>query len=123
MKRTIALFALLATMLCHAFSCDIKICVQEAYKKAVYAVGDEIVIDVQVQLRHRHCPLAIKDTKFSYINLKIIEATEWKESSAGIYTREVKARITDGKAGDAKLVVDRTCEREGGHAVCWLKKG
>jgi hypothetical protein len=96
--------------------------VQDDLKKEAYLTGDTVVVLVQVQFTHRICPAGIKKTKFTYENLKIAGATEWKETKAGLYTRRIKATITADKEGDAKITATRTCDKEGGHGVCTFKK-
>lgn len=122
MKRIIVLLTLLTVVTLQSFACEIKVGVPDKSKKEAYAQGDEVVIEVQVQLTHRHCSLDIQKTKFTYENLKIMGATDWKEVQPGLYSRQVKAKVTNDKAGDAKLIVDRKCEKDGGYAVCTLKR-
>lgn len=122
MKRLIVLLSLIGLVAFQATACDIKLNVQEKSKKAVYKTGDEVVIEVQVKLLHRNCSYEIQQTKFTYENLKIVGATDWKEVQPGLYTRQIKAKITNDKAGDAKISANRKCNKEGGYAVCTLKK-
>lgn len=122
MKRLLAVLVVVLSVAYQSVACEIKVGVQEKSKKESYKVGDEVVIDVQVQLIHHHCGLEIKKTKFVYENLQIVGATEWKEVRPGTYTRQVKAKVTADKAGDAKLIIDRKCDKEGGYGVCTLKK-
>ncbi len=122
MKKIISLFSVLFFLTGCILACEITTSVQDEFKKPVYKAGDNVVVDVQVQFVHRDCPVNIKDTKFTFENLKIVGATEWKEKSPGLYVRQVKAVVTDDKSGDAKLFVNRQCDKDGGHAVCTLKK-
>ena len=122
MKKLVVLFSLLVMTIVSSVACEIKLSVQEKSQKEVYKAGDEVVIDVEVRLIHRNCHLDIKETKFTYDNLKILGATDWKETSPGVYTRQVKAKITNDKGGDSKLTINRKCDREGGHATCILKQ-
>lgn len=122
MKQRILFFSILVLTATKMFACDISATISESKKKTTYAVGDEVIIDVQVQLTHRVCAVAIKQTKFTYENLKIVGATEWKETKPGLYTRQVKALVTADKPGDSKLSVERKCDKEGGYAVCIIKK-
>ena len=109
---------LLAT--CHLFACDIRFSLPKDANKEMYKSGDEVVIEVQVQFNHRVCPLEIKKTKFIYENLKILGATDWKESKPGFYTRQIKVKIekiSAEKDGQAKISAVRTCDKEGGYAT------
>lgn len=121
MKKGILFFSILVLTATKMFACDISATISGS-KKSTYAVGEEVIIDVQVQLTHRVCPFAIKQTKFTYENLKIVGATEWKETKPGLYTRQVKVIVTADKPGDSKLSVIRKCDKEGGYAVCVIKK-
>ena len=107
-------------------ACDIRLSVHEDdAKKKTYKAGDEATIDVLVQFNHRVCPIEIKKTKFTYENLKILGATEWKETKPGLYTRQIKVKIekiSDEKGGLAKISAVRTCDKEGGYAVFSFNK-
>jgi len=122
MKKLIVFLFLIVLVTCHAFACEINLTVSKDCKKEAYQSGDEVIIEVQVQFTHRVCPLGIKMTKFTYENLKILGATEWTEVKPGLFTRQIKAIVTDEKAGVAKLSAIRKCEKEGGYAVCTLSK-
>jgi hypothetical protein len=102
-------------------ACDITFNIVEN-KKQSYNANDEVVIEVQVKLIHRHCNLSLKDTKFTYEGLKIEGATDWVEAQPGVYTRKVKAKITTDNLKTAKLIVTRKCDKDGGYGVFTLKK-
>ncbi|MDR3328867.1 MAG: hypothetical protein LBS63_02005 [Prevotellaceae bacterium] len=122
MKRIIFIALLLLPASPRLSACEIRMDVQDDLKKDTYLTGDTVVVLVQVQLTHRVCPEGIKRTKFTYENLKIAGATEWKEVKPGLYTRRIKATITADKNGNAKIIAVRTCDKEGGHSVCTFKK-
>ncbi len=122
MKKLIVLLFLIGLVTYHAMACEISFSVSEKYKKEVYKPGDEVIIEVQVQLTHRVCPLEIKKTKFTYENLRILGVTEWKEVKPGFFIRQIKALVTEEKPGDVKLSAIRKCDKEGGYSVCTLKK-
>ena len=107
-------------------ACEILLSVHEdGAKKKTYYAGDEAIIDVLVQFNHRVCPIEIKKTKFTYENLKILGATEWKETKPGHYTRQIKVKIekiSDEKDVQAKISAIRTCDKEGGYAVFSFNK-
>jgi len=95
-----------------ASACEISFTV-EGGQKTSYKTDDEIVVNVKVSLTHRVCKVAAKDTKFKYEGIKIISATEWKEESPGVFTRQIKAKVTaDGKK--IMLSATRSCDKEGG---------
>lgn len=93
----------------------------EGGKKESYKAGDEFSINVKVNLTHRVCKIAAKDTKFKYDGMKIIGATEWKEAGPGVFTRTIKVKLT-GDQDKVKLVATRTCDKEGGLGVFSLTK-
>lgn len=88
-------------------------------KKTVKA-GDEIVINVVLNLTHRTCKVAAKDTKFKFDGLQILGATEWKQESALVYTRQIKAKVMGDNKKNIMLTATRTCDKEGGHGVFTL---
>ncbi len=122
MKKIISLLSVLFLLTGYILACEITATVQDDMKKPVYKTGDNVVVDVEVQFVHRDCPVNIKDTKFTYENLKIVGATAWEEKSPGLYVRQVKAVVTEDKEGDAKLFINRRCDKDGGQGVCVLKK-
>ena len=121
MRKLIALIFLMSLASYHLFACDIRFSLPEnSSKNDVYKVGDEVVVEIQVQFNHRVCPVEIKKTKFTYENLKILGATDWKESKPGLYTRQIKVKIeklSKEKDGQAKISAVRTCDKEGGYAT------
>jgi hypothetical protein len=122
MKRIIVLAVLMILATVRLVACEIRLSVQEATKKEIYSTGDTVIVQAQVQLIHRGCPVAIKKTRFTYENLKIAGATEWKEIKPGLFTRQIKVVITEEKAGQAKISAVRTCGKKGGYAVCLFRK-
>jgi hypothetical protein len=123
MKKVIILLTLFVLATCQLMACEIRFSIREDCKKETYQSGDEVVINIQVQFTHRVCTEGIKKTKFTCENLKILGATEWKEIKPGLYSRQIKATITDEKAEEkAKITAVRKCDKEGGYGVCTLKK-
>jgi len=120
MKRNILTFLFALISIASTWACEISLSTND--KKLTYKVGDEVLINVQVKQIHHHCELGIKDTKFSYAGLKIVSATEWKEVSPGVYTRQVKALVVDTANHESKFTVKRTCDREGGLNAITLKQ-
>lgn len=113
---TIALFAGFSSML----ACDFEFST-DGNKKNCKA-GDEFVITVKLTLTHRVCPVAPKDTKFKPDGLKVVGATEWKEVSTGVFTRQVKVQVLESKNKKVTLSATRTCDKEGGFGVFSLPK-
>lgn len=125
MKKIMVLSILMTLTTFQLLACDISLSIPKDSIKEVYKAGDEVVIDVQIQFNHRVCPVEIKKTKFTYENLKILGATDWKETKPGYYTRQIKVKIekiSDAKDGQAKISAVRTCDKEGGYAVFSFNK-
>ena len=80
----------------------------------VYNVDDILVVEVELVFTHRICPIALKDTKFTYEGVKILGATPWKEVSPMKYTRKLKIQITENKKNMSKISAIRSCDKEGG---------
>jgi len=83
--------------------------------KELYKVGDVIDLNLVVAFTHRACPTAINETEFNVEGLEISEATDWKETKAGmIFEKTMKLKVLSNKEGKLKLSVVRECPREGG---------
>jgi hypothetical protein len=116
-------FMLLGFMLfaVQANACEIKLTVVQG-KKDVYKAGDTITVDVRVTLLHRNCHVDIKSTKLTGEGLEIKSATSWKQNGDGSYVRRVRIVFTNDNKKNAKLVVSRECNKEGGYASLTFKK-
>lgn len=104
----VSLFLLISSVIS---ACEITCTIQNQQDN--YSVGDELVVLVDVQLVHRSCPVAMKQTKFDYSGVKILGATKWKELSSMHYTRKLKVKVTDTSKKHMITVV-RSCNKEGG---------
>jgi hypothetical protein len=120
MKRLVVCLLVAFMSVASALACEITL--KTVGDKQSFKAGDEVLIDVKVKLIHHHCELAIKDTKFTYDGLKIISATPWKEESPGVYTRQVKAQVIASDKSEARLSVQRNCDRDGGRGSITIKK-
>ncbi len=120
-SKAILLFLFLSMLIGTAKACEITLGVESQTKES-YNTGDEIIIKVEVVFSHRACPVAIKDTKFTFDGAKFLGATEWKEVKAGSYTRKVKLKVEQDGKQEIKLTAKRTCEKDGGFASIKLKK-
>ena len=83
-------------------------------KKAVYNVGDIIVVKVKVILTHRSCPVGLKETKFTMKGLKVVSATNWSQKSTMVWERKLKMQVTGTKNGKLVLNAVRECDKDGG---------
>ena len=105
-----------------AISCEISFSVGDKYKKEVYAVGQEIVVDLKVQLTHHHCKVALEDTKISATGCEITGATKWVETTPGVFVRRLKVKVLAGKDNEMKITCQRSCDKDGGLGRISLKK-
>ncbi len=105
----------------NAFSCEIDLKVDDKNKKETYKVGDVIVVKVKVTFTHRVCTSTIDKTKFDTKGLKVEGATDWKETSTGVFERKLKVKITGTKNGKLSLNAVRTCDKTGGYATLSLE--
>lgn len=96
-----------------AQACKIDFKVVKGEKKE-YSVGDEITVQVDVIYTHRVCPEGIDATDFKMQGMKVTGATKWKTNDQRSFTRQMKIKIIDTKAGDTKMTVTRTCNKQGG---------
>ncbi|MFH2094514.1 MAG: hypothetical protein ABIJ16_02345 [Bacteroidota bacterium] len=115
LKRSVVLlvFFLALTGTTKLFSCEIVITV-DGEQKEIYKPGDEIVINVKITFTHRVCNAGIKQTTFDSKGLDILTATDWKETSPGVWERKLKVKVTGTKKGKLFLTATRTCDKEGG---------
>ncbi len=119
MKKILIFSLLLLSTTISAIACDITLKVEK--EKSVYSVGDEIVVKITIVLIHRDCPINIKNTQLTPVNLKILQGTDWKEVSKGTWERKLKLKVLETNQKEATLTVLRTCEREGGKAILKFK--
>lgn len=119
MKKFTILLALIVASTFSVMACDITFKVEK--EKTAYAVGDEIVVKVTIVLIHRDCPVNIKNTQFTPVNLKILQGTDWKETSKGTWTRKLKLKVLQTTDKEATITAIRTCQREGGKGVLKFK--
>lgn len=103
------------------FACEILFTVAGQHKD-VYQVDEELILKVEIILTHRVCPVAMKDTKFTYEGVKVLGATEWKEETPGKFTRKIKLKVENDGKENIKLTALRTCEKDGGYGSITLAK-
>jgi hypothetical protein len=120
MKKIGLIFALFIGIVVTGQACDFEFTTKDNLKNC--KPGDEIVINVKLTLIHRNCVIAAKDTKFKYDGLQVLSATEWKQESPGVFSRQIKVKILDDKKDKIKLTATRTCDKEGGYGVFTLDK-
>lgn len=100
-----------------ANACEINFKIREGNKTS-YAVGDQLVVEVEVVFTHRTCPVSLKETQFKYEGVKILGATDWKQVTEMKYTRKLKVQVTElkkGKSGKSQIFAIRSCDKEGGY--------
>ena len=91
-----------------AISCEIKFKVL-GEKKKEFAVGEEIIVRVDVVFTHRVCPEGIKNTKFKYNGVTVLCATKWAETSKGKFQRKLKLKVS---SDDKKKMVDKSVSKD-----------
>jgi hypothetical protein len=120
MKKFFLIILMVIVPFCWSSACDIKFSIPGENK--TYKTGEEVIIEVTVTLTHRNCHTDITDTKFTYEGLKILGATDWKETQPGTYVRRIKTQVLKNQSEEAKLIASRKCDKDGGYGVCKLKK-
>jgi len=101
-------------------ACDFKFST-EGDKKSC-KTGEIFVIDVKLTLTHRTCIVTPEQTKFKPEGIEVVAATKWKETSPGIWTRQIKVKVLDNKLKKISLSATRTCDKEGGYGIYSLDK-
>lgn len=96
-----------------AKACEIEFEILQG-KKEKYNAGDVMVLKIVVTLTHRTCPEGIKKTKFKMNGLKVVGATDWKQTSAMVYERKLKVQVLSNKNGKLIFNAIRTCDKDGG---------
>jgi hypothetical protein len=105
--------ALLIALPAIAKACDITVSVDEL-KKEVYKAGDIVVVKIIVVLKHRNCDVDINETSVKVSGSQITASTKWVNTEGKTWERKIKVKIVADKSGKAMIVVERTCDRDGG---------
>ncbi|PLW99953.1 MAG: hypothetical protein C0594_16350 [Marinilabiliales bacterium] len=114
-KGLLVIMVLLTSVLVQkAVACEFEFKV-DGDKKEVYKAGDVVVVKVKVTFTHMVCDVGIQKTKFETDGLKIEGATDWKETSPGIWERKLKLKVTGNDKGELVLSGTRTCNKTGGY--------
>lgn len=112
MKNKLLLLLILLGIQLIGKACDITLTLSDASRKASYKVKDEIVVLVTVKHTHRVCKLPIEETTYEPDGVKILAATDWKEVSAGQWTRKIKLEVTGKESRKRSFAVRRKCSRD-----------
>ena len=112
----------MAVTLVSSMACEVEFTVLEAHKKTVYKADEEIVVLLKVVYTHRKCDINIENSKIGATGGKITGATKWTQTSPGIYERKLKVKVVKDDLKELKVVCQRTCDKEGGHAELVLNK-
>jgi hypothetical protein len=118
MKQIIKGLLLVAVLLVgiSASACEIKFKVTSG-EKELYAVGDELVVVVEVVYTHKVCPEGIEATKFNFTGTKALGATKWTQLSEGHFERKFKLSIIEDKKDRHLFNAVRTCDKDGGNGT------
>jgi NosR/NirI family nitrous oxide reductase transcriptional regulator len=84
--------------------------------------GDVIEITVELALTHRVCNVAPAETKFKVDGMKVLSASQWKQTSPTRYERTVTAQVLNDNKKRITLMAVRTCTKEGGTGTFTLPK-
>lgn len=120
MKKLGFLICLLIVGISHVQACHFEFSTQNNEKTC--KAGEELIINVKLVLTHRNCKVAAQDTQFKYGGIQVIGATEWKQESPGVFTRQIKAKVLNDNKNKIMLSATRTCDKDGGYGVFTLNK-
>jgi len=121
MKKLFLILLFITEFMIVGKACDIKLVVT-GEKKDTYKAEDVIVINVTVTYIHRICELELSDTRITCTGMKIVDATEWKETQPGTFTKDLKVRLLQDGNPDASLKIIRKCSADGGIGLLKIKK-
>ncbi|HEY1111999.1 MAG TPA: hypothetical protein VGE66_00500 [Chitinophagaceae bacterium] len=121
MKRILLLLLLLGAFT-GALACIIEVKADPSTKKDHYKAGDEVVVLVVVKKEHRVCHSPIEETTYEPQGLKILSATDWKETAPGVWERKMKLKVTDPLGGPLSFGVRRKCNKENSHSTLILNE-
>lgn len=119
MKRILFLIALLSVFT-GALACLIDVKEDPATKKERYRKGDELVVLVVVKKEHRVCRTPIEETTYDPQGVKILSATDWKETAPGVWERKMKLKVTGASGSKLSFSVLRSCSKEDSHSTLVL---
>lgn len=118
MKKILFLVVLLG-MFTSALACLIEVKEDPSTKKVRYKKGEELIVLVVVKKEHRVCRTPIEETTYEPQGLKIVSATDWKETAPGVWERKMKLRVTSNN-GKLSFGVHRKCSKENSEGVLVL---
>lgn len=96
-----------------AKACEITLTVDGVSKQA-YKAGDIVVVKITVVLKHRNCDVDINDTEIKVAGSQITGTTKWVNTEGKTWERKIKVKILADKSNKAVIVVERSCNRDGG---------
>lgn len=120
MKTSIVALLLLLINIATTMACDFEFTTKDNKKSC--KTGEIFVLDIKLTLTHRTCTVAPADTKFKQEGIEVLGATKWKESSPGIWNRQIKLKVLPDKKKKITLTATRTCDKEGGNGTYSLDK-
>jgi len=120
MKKIVYLLVVLLCTAISASACQFSISTEK--DKKYCKVGEVFDINVKLTLVHRNCSLAPSETKFVTEGLVVKKASDWKETSPGIWTRKIKVKVLKNDKKSVKLTATRSCDRDGGYGTFTLVK-
>jgi len=103
-----------------SMACDFEFSTKEDKKSC--KTGEEFIIDVKLTLTHRTCVVTPDQTKFKPEGIQVLGATKWKESTPGVWSRQIKVKVLNDSKKKITLSATRTCDKEGGYGIYSLNK-
>jgi len=120
MKKLGILICFLVVGLSNAMACHFEFSTPENRK--ICKAGEELIVNVKLTLIHRNCKVAAQSTQFKYSGIQVLGATDWKQESPGIFTRQIKTKVLNDNKKKIMLSASRTCDKDGGYGVFTLDK-
>jgi hypothetical protein len=81
-------------------------------EKAIYNLGDTIMLSIQIKVPVETCLDGMNQTKFFQRGISIIKQSPWQEIKKGFWQKEISLIITGNKKGDALLTILRRNDKQ-----------
>lgn len=108
---------LLVSLAALANACEIKFSPEDPAKER-YQSGEVVIFKLRMELTHNDCPVLPKETVIQGMGVKILGATDWKNTAPNIWERRLKTQITSGSDGKLTFTAKRSCDKDGAFAAC-----
>jgi len=81
-------------------------------KKAVYSLGDVIILQVTMKCTPETCLSGMKQSKIFVSGLKIEKQSAWKEIAKATFQKQLQLIVVKGKKNKSKLTILRKVDKE-----------